>query len=167
MHTIVELLGEAEFWVAVAFVIFVAGMGYIGVHRMLAKALDDRASRIQAELDEARKLKDEAANLLADFKRKRQEAESEAQEIIAGAKGEAERLAVEAKAKIEEFVARRTKMAEIKIAQAEAQAAADVRSAAADAAVAAAEKILAQEAKGELANELISKGIEDVRKRLS
>ena len=167
MHTIVELLGEAEFWVAVAFVIFVAGLGYLGVHRMIAKSLDERAARIKAELDEARKLKDEAAQLLAQYQRKRQEAEGEAQEIIAGAKAEAERLAIEAKAKIEEFVARRTKMAETKIAQAEAQAAADVRAAAADAAVAAAEKILTQETKGELAAELIAKGIEDVRKKLN
>ena len=167
MHTILELLGDAEFWVAVAFVIFVAGMGYLGVHRMIAKSLDERADRIRAELDEARKLKDEAAQLLAHYQHKRQEAEGEAQEIISGAKAEAVRMAAEAKTKIEEFVARRTKMAEVKIAQAEAQAAADVRAAAADAAVAAAEKILAQETKGKLANELISKGIEDVRKKLN
>jgi F-type H+-transporting ATPase subunit b len=167
VHTILELLGDAEFWVAVAFVIFVAGMGYLGVHRMVAKSLDERAGRIKAELDEARKLKDEAAQLLAQYQRKRQEAEGEAQEIIAGAKAEAERLAIEAKAKIEEFVARRTKMAETKIAQAEAQAAADVRAAAADAAVAAAEKILTLQTTGNLANELISRGIEDVRKKLN
>jgi F-type H+-transporting ATPase subunit b len=167
VQTIVKLLGDAEFWVAVAFVIFVAGMGYLGVHRMVAKSLDERAGRIKAELDEARKLKDEAAQLLAQYQRKRQEAESEAQEIIAGAQAEAERLAVEAKAKIEEFIARRTKMAETKIAQAEAQAAADVRSAAADAAVAAAEQILTQETKGSLAAGLIAQGIEDIRKKLN
>ena len=108
-----------------------------------AKSLDDRAARIKAELDEAKKLKEEAAALLADYQRKRGEAEHEAADIIAGAKAEAERLAADAKAKLEEFVARRTKLAETKIAQAEAQAAADVRAAAAEAAVAAAEKILA------------------------
>jgi F-type H+-transporting ATPase subunit b len=162
-----EMLMETETWVALAFFCFVGGLGYIGVHRMLGKSLDERAARIKAELDEARKLKDEAAQLLADYQRKRQEAEGETQEIIAGAKAEAERLAIEAKAKIEEFVARRTKMAETKIAQAEAQAAADVRSAAAEAAVAAAEKILTVEAKGKLADELIAKGIEDVRKKLN
>ena len=167
MHNLIELLGDAEFWVAVAFVLFVGGMGYLGVHKTVAKSLDDRAGRIKAELDEARKLKEEAAQLLADYQRKRQEAEGEAQEIIAGAKAEAERLAIEAKAKIEEFVARRTKMAETKIAQAEAQATADVRSAAAEAAIAAAEKILTQETKGKLAGELIAKGIEDVRKKLN
>lgn len=161
------MLLEAETWVAFAFIIFVSGLGYIGVHRMLTKSLDDRSARIRAELDEARKLKDEAAQLLADYQRKRQEAEGEAQDIIAGAKAEAERLAAEAKTKIEDFVARRTRMAETKIAQAEAQAAADVRSAAAEAAVAAAEKILSAEAKGKLASDLIAKGIEDVRKKLN
>jgi F-type H+-transporting ATPase subunit b len=161
------MLLEAEFWVALGFFVFLGLMGYLGVHRMLAKSLDDRAARIKAELDEARKLKDEAAALLADYQRKRQEAESEAQEIIDGAKAEAERLADEAKSKVEDFVARRTQMAETKIAQAEAQAAAEVRAAAADAAVAAAEKILSQETKGKLAAELIAKGIEDVRKKLN
>jgi F-type H+-transporting ATPase subunit b len=167
VHTIVELLGDAEFWVAVAFVIFVAGLGYLGVHRMIAKSLDERAARIKADLDEARKLKDEAAELLAEYQRKRQAAEGEAQDIISGAKAEAERMAAEAKTRIEDFVARRTKMAETKIAQAEAQAAADVRSAAAEAAVAAAEKILSAETKGKLAGELIAKGIDDVRKKLN
>jgi F-type H+-transporting ATPase subunit b len=158
---------ETETWVALAFVLFVAGLGYIGVHRMLGKSLDERAVRIKAELDEARKLRDDAAHLLADYQRKRGEAEHEAQAIIAGAKAEAERLAAEAKAKVEDFVTRRTKMAEVEIAQAEAQAAADVRAAAADAAVAAAERILAQQTKGPLAGELIAKGIEDIRKKLN
>src|SRR5665213_1338132 len=162
-----ELFLDAETWVALAFILFLASLGYIGVHKMLAKSLDERASRIKAELDEARKLREEAAQLLADYQRKRREAEGEAQEIVAGAKAEAERLAVEAKAKIEEFVARRTKMAETKIAQAEAQATADVRSAAAEAAIAAAAKVLSEETKGRLAGELIAKGIDDVRKKLN
>jgi F-type H+-transporting ATPase subunit b len=162
-----EFLFDAETWVALAFLVFLAGLGYIGVHKMIGKSLDERSARIKAELDEARRLKDEAAQLLADYRRKRDQAEGEAQEIVAGAKAEAERLAVEAKAKIEDFVARRTKMAETKIAQAEAQALADVRGAAAEAAVAAAEKILTQETKGKLAAELIAKGIDDVRKKLN
>jgi len=161
------MLLEAEFWVALGFFVFIGLLGYLGIHRMVAKSLDERAGRIKAELDEARKLKDDAAQLLADYRRKRGEAESEAQEIIAGAKAEAERLAAEAKVKVEEFVARRTKMAETKIAQAEAQAAADVRSAAAEAAVAAAAKVLTQEAKGKLASELLAKGIDDIRKMLN
>lgn len=158
---------EAEFWVALGFFAFIGLLAYLGVHRMIVRTLDDRAARIRTELDEARKLKDEAAALLADYQRKRHEAETEAQDIIAGAKAEADRLAIEAKEKVEEFVARRTQMAEMKIAQAESQAAAEVRGAAAEAAVAAAEKILAQETKGKLAADLIAKGIEDVRKKLN
>lgn len=158
---------EAEFWVAIGFLVFLGLMGWVGVHRTIGKSLDDRAVRIKAELEEARRLRNEAAALLAEYQRKRQDAEGEAQEIVSGAKAEAERLAVDAKARIEEFVARRTKIAETKIAQAEAQAAADVRAAAAEAAVAAAEKILRQETKGELAGRLIARGIEDVGKKLN
>src|SRR5215471_6829513 len=162
-----EFLQDPETWVAIAFVLFVGVLGYLGVHKMMMKSLDNRSARIQAELDEARKLKDEAAELLAEYQRKRQAAESEAEDIIAGAKAEAERLAEEAKSKIEDFVTRHTAMAETKIAQAEAQATADVRSAAAEAAVAVAEKILAAETKGRLAADLIAKGIEDIRKKLN
>jgi F-type H+-transporting ATPase subunit b len=162
-----ELLRDPETWVAIAFVIFLGVLAYLGVHKMIMKSLDDRAERIKAELDEARRLKDEAAELLAEYQRKRQAAEAEAQDIIEGAKAEADRLATEAKGRIEDFVVRRTALAETKIAQAEAQATADVRSAAADAAIAAAEKILSAETKGKLAAELIAKGIDDVRKKLN
>lgn len=162
-----ELLQDPEIWVAIAFAIFVGGLAYLGTHKMVVKSLDERSGRIQAELDEARKLKDEAAQLLAEYQHKAHSAETEAEEIIAGAKAEAERLATEAKTRIEDFVARRTAMAETKIAQAEAQAAADVRSAAAEAAAAAAEKILSVESKGKLAADLIAKGIEEVRKKLN
>ena len=103
-----EMIKEPEFWVAVAFVLFIGVIVYVGGHKKIIETLDHRSARIKAELDEARKLKDEAAALLAEYQRKRQQAESEAQAILAGAKAEAERLAVEAKSKIEEFVARRT-----------------------------------------------------------
>ena len=160
------MLAEAEFWVAVAFVIFVGVLVYYGVHNLILNALDQRSGRIRAELDEARRLKDEAAALLAEYRRKQQTAEREAAEIVAGAKAEAERLAAEAKARMDDFVARRTKMAETKIAQAEAQALADVR-AAADAAVAAAEKILTQTVKGSVADDLLTKGIAELKSKLN
>jgi len=162
-----EIFLEAEVWVAFAFIIFLGLLGYIGAYRSIAKALDDRTARIKAELDDARRLKDEAAQVLAEYQKKRGEAEREAEGIISGARAEAERLAAEAKTRMEEFVTRRTKMAETKIAQAEAQAAADVRSSAAEAAVAAATTVLAQETRGKAAADLIAKGIEDVRKKLN
>jgi F-type H+-transporting ATPase subunit b len=158
---------EAEAWVAVAFVLFLGLLVYMGAHRRVITAIDDRQTRIKAELDEAVRLRQEAQAVLAEFERKGRDAENEAAAIIAGAKAEAERLAVEAKAKMEDFVVRRTKMAEAKIAQAEAQALADVRAAAADTAVAAAEKILAAAAKGKVAEDLLAKGIEDVRNKFN
>jgi len=75
--------------------------------------------------------------------------------------------AADAKVKVEEFVARRTKMAENKIAQAEVQALADVRAAAAEAAVAAAEKILADTTKGKVGEDLIAQGIRDLKSKLN
>jgi len=162
-----EALQETEIWVALAFLLFIGLLIYLGVHNKITVALDQRQARIKGELDEARRLKEEAAALLAELQRKGREAEGEAAAIIASAKAEAERLAAEAKTRMEDFVARRTKMAETKITQAEAQALADVRAAAADAAVAAAEKILAAAAKGKVAEDLLAQGIEDVRKKFN
>jgi F-type H+-transporting ATPase subunit b len=161
------MFAEPEFWVAVAFVIFVGILVYVGVPKMLLGALDDRAKRVQAELDEARRLKEEAQKLLAEYKAKQRQADEEAVAIIEGAKAEAERIAAESKTKMEEFVARRTKMAETKIAQAEAQAIADVRAAAAEAAVTAAEKILTESVKGKVADDLLTRGIGDVKTKLN
>jgi F-type H+-transporting ATPase subunit b len=158
---------EAETWVAIAFLIFVGILIYAGVPKLLIGALDNRAKRVQAELDEARRLKEEAQKLLAEYQGKQKQAETEAAGIIAGAKSEAERIAAESKTKMEEFVARRTKMAETKIAQAEAQAVADVRAAAAEAAVTAAEKILTESVKGKVADDLLSRGIGDVKTKLN
>jgi F-type H+-transporting ATPase subunit b len=158
---------NAEFWVAVAFVLFVALAFYMGIHRTIIDALDQRTARIKAELDEAVRLKEEAQKLVAEYQRRHQEAEREAEAIIDSARIEAERVAAEAKAKMEDLVVRRTKMAESKIAQAEAQALADVRAAAAEAAVAAAERILAETAKGKVAEDLIGQGIRDLKAKLN
>jgi F-type H+-transporting ATPase subunit b len=161
------MFAEPEFWVAVGFVILMIVFAYVGVHRTVLTALDHRRDRIKSELDEASRLKDEAAKLLADYKARGATAEREAQDIVAAAKAEAERIAAEAKAKMEDFVVRRTKTAESKIALAEAQAIADVRSAAADAAVAAASSILTQSVKGSVADDLLAKGIAEVRQKLN
>lgn len=159
-------LYEAEFWVAIAFVIFIALLWRVGAHRSLVGALDDRSKRIAAELEEARRLREEAQALLEEYRRKAKEAESEAAAILDLAKSEAAEIAAEAKKRMEEFVTRRTKMAEGKIAQAETQALADVRAAAADAAVRAAEKILADTVKGKTAEGLLETAIRDVKARL-
>ena len=158
---------EPETWVAIAFVILMALFAYLGVHRTVLTALDHRAERIKAELDEARRLKEDAAKLLAEYKTRRSSAEREAGEIIANARAEAERIASETKAKMEDFVARRTKSAESKIALAEAQALADVRAAAADAAVQAAATVLSQTVKGSVGEDLVAKGIAEVSRKLN
>jgi len=161
------MLHEAEFWVAVGFVLFIGLLIYFGTPKRIVAALDQRAGRIKAELDEALNLRREAEGLLAEYKRKRADADREAEAIIAGANAEAERVAAEAKTRMEEFIARRTALAQTKIAQAEAQALADVRAAAAEAAVTAAEKILAQSAKGKVADGLLEQGIRDVKAKLN
>ena len=161
------MLLEAEFWVALGFFLFVGVLVYFGIPQKMLAALDSRGARIKAELDDARRLRDEAEALLAEYKRKRQAAEGEADAIIASARAEAERVAAEAKARMEDFVARRSQVAEAKIAQAETQAVADVRAAAAEAAVAAAEKILSQSAKGEVADRLLADGIRDIKAKLN
>ena len=160
-------MGSVEFWVLVAFVLFFAIVFYVGAPAKILKALDDRSRRIKAELDEARALREEAAQVLADYKRKIAEAEQEAQAIVASAKKDAEAYAVDAQAKAKEFVARRTRAAEQKIALAESQAVAEVRAAAADAAVAAAERVLGAQARNGLGDDLFDKGLSEVRTKLN
>ncbi len=160
------MLMTAEFWVLASFIIFVAVLGYYGVHKTILNALDVRAKKISDDLDEARALREEAQKVLADYEKKRREAEGEARDIVAAAKAEAERLAEEAKQKSEDFVARRTKMAEAKIAQAESQAIAEVRAIAADAAVKAAGEVMKAAAKGKKGEELVVKGLKEVRTKL-
>jgi F-type H+-transporting ATPase subunit b len=162
-----EMLAEPEFWVAVAFVILMGVFAYVGVHRTVLKTLDHRSERIRAELDDARRIKEEAAKLLAEYKARHASAEREAQDIVASARAEAERIAAEARTKMEDFVVRRTKTAESKIALAEAQALADVRAAAANAAVTAASTIMSQSVKGGVADDLLAKGIAEVRAKLN
>src|ERR1700746_681748 len=98
------MFAEPEFWVAVSFVILMGVFAYFGVHRTVLKALDHRSERIKAELDDARRLKEEAAKLLAEYKARRVRAEQEAAEIISSAKADAERIAAETKARMEDFV---------------------------------------------------------------
>jgi F-type H+-transporting ATPase subunit b len=161
------MLLEAEFWVLVSFVIFLAIVWKVGGGKALIDGIDSRAERIRAELAEAAKLREEAQALLASFERRRGEAEREAEEIVSAARDEAERLARETQEKMAEFVRRRTAAAETKIAQAEAQAAAAVRSAAVEAAVRASERVLRNDLSGPAADDLVVKSLSDVKRKLS
>ena len=161
-----ELVSDSSFITALSFTGFIALLLYFGVWGRLTKALDDRAEGIKTELEEARKLREEAQALLAQYQRKQRDAEEEAQEIVSQARHEAERLAAETKQKLDEQVARRTALAEQKIAMAEAQAAKEVRDAATEVAVAAAAKVLAETSDDARQDALINQSLDQVRQRL-
>jgi F-type H+-transporting ATPase subunit b len=138
-----EFLQDAHVWEAIGLIIFLAALVYLKVPGMALAALDSRATKIQAQLDEATKLREEAERLLAEIKTQREASEHQAASIIALAQEEAVRLGEEAKVKLEEQIKRRGQMAERRIALAETQAAAEVKAAAADLAAQAAEAVLA------------------------
>jgi F-type H+-transporting ATPase subunit b len=156
----------AEFVVGLAFLIFWGILFYYGVPKRLLGSLDGRGKRIADELGEAKRLRTEAEALLKEFEAKRAAAEREAAEIVSNARDEAERLASETQTKMAEFVKRRTATAEAKIAQAEAQASAEVRAAAIDAAIKASEHVLRGELSGAAAEAMVTKNLGDVRAKL-
>jgi F-type H+-transporting ATPase subunit b len=157
---------SAEFWVGVAFVIFWGILFYYGVPKRLLGSLDTRGQRIADELAEAKRLRTDAEALLKEYESKRAAAEREAAEIVANARDEAERLAADTQTKMADFVRRRTAAAEATIAQAEAQASAEVRAAAIDAAVKASERVLRGELSGAAAEQMVAKSLGDVRAKL-
>ncbi|MBL8582302.1 MAG: F0F1 ATP synthase subunit B [Rhizobiaceae bacterium] len=158
---------DATFWAFVSLVIFLAGIVYLKVPGMLSKSLDERAERIRSELDEARRLREEAQQLLAEYQRKRKEAEKEAGDLLAAAKKEASLLVEEARQKTEEYVSRRAALAEQKIGQAEREAVHEVRSRAVDIAVEAARGLLAVEAEARAGADFFKKSLEEVRAKLN
>jgi F-type H+-transporting ATPase subunit b len=160
------MLAEAETWVAVAFILFVALLIYLKAPSKLTAMLDERSVRIAKELAEARKLREEAQALLAEYQGKRTEAEKTAVQIIEQAKKEAEAYAIEARRKLTETIARRTAQAEQKIAQAESQAVKDVRTTVTDLAIAAATELLGTAVKGQKGEPLIDQSISAVKSRL-
>lgn len=157
----------ATVWATIALVIFIALCIYLKVPGMVSGALDKRAERIRNELEEAKRLREEAQALLAEYQKKRKEAEQEAAEIVEIAKREAVALADEAKRKTEDYVARRTSMAEQKIAQAERDAVSEVRARAVDLAVEAARKVLGDKTDSKADADLFKKSVEEVKARLN
>jgi F-type H+-transporting ATPase subunit b len=137
-----EFIHEAEFWVLVAAVIFVVVL-FRPISRALTGGLDARAARIRGELDEARRLREEAEQLVAEYRAKEREAAAEAETIVSHAKQEAERIAAQSARDLEQALKRRQELAEERIAQAEAKALAEVRTAAVDIAIAAARDVIA------------------------
>lgn len=155
------------FWVLIAFLAFVGLLIYYRVPTSVGKLLDDRADVIRKELDEARRLREDAQSLLADYQRKAREADAEAHTIIEQAKREAELLAADARKALAESLERRSKIAEEKIARAEALALSEVRATAVETALAAAQEILKTRAGGATGDKLISQSITDLRGKLN
>jgi len=160
-------LSTPEFWVAVSFVGFVLLIMYFKVPGKMGALLDDRADKIRNELDEARRLREEAQAMLAEFERKQRDAQKEAESIITLAKQEAEALAKETREKLKESLERRGKIAEEKIARAEEQALSEVRSVAVNVAIAAAEQIIESKMTPAASKKLVDQSIKDLKTKLN
>jgi F-type H+-transporting ATPase subunit b len=161
----VELFHEADFWEAIAFIIAI-GFALKPVGRAITGGLDRRGERIRAELEEARRLRDEAQELLASYQRKQREAEREAEGLIAHAREEAERVARRAAADLEAQLARRRQQAMDRIGQAEADAVRQVRAAAVELALKATRKLITQKIDEDRQAKLVDDAIEEIGKRL-
>jgi len=160
------MLESPEFWVAVGFVIFVAGV-YKPISRGITGALDARAARIKATLDEAAKLREDAQHILAEYQRKQRNAVKEAEDIVAAAATRAEQMAKDSAAQLAATLAQREKLALEKIAMAEADALKQVREAAVDVAIAATRKLIAERVDAARANQMIDAAIAELPKRLN
>ncbi|MDL2202895.1 F0F1 ATP synthase subunit B [Brucella intermedia] len=158
---------DATFWALIGLIIFLAILAYLKVPGVVGRSLDERADRIKNELEEARTLREEAQQLLAEYHRKRKEAEKEASDIVASAEREAKALLEDAKRATEEYVARRNKLAEQKIATAEVDAINAVRASAVDLAVAAAGKIVAEKVDAKVAGNLFKDALSQVKTNLN
>ncbi|MGA0602379.1 ATP F0F1 synthase subunit B [Caulobacter sp. KR2-114] len=165
MDFLKDLVQDAEFWVGVAFLVFIGLLVYLKVPGALAGVLDSRGQKIQAQLDEANQLREEAQRLLAEIKTQREAAEKTAAAMIDAAKEDAKLLLSEAKAKLQDDIKRRREMAERKIANAEAQAAAEVKAAAAELASATAEAVLTARIAGATSDPLIDQGLAGLQAR--
>lgn len=161
-----NLVGDSNFWAAVAFILFILLLVRVKVPQAIMNALDKKQKEIGNELEDAKRLREEAQALLAEYERKRKDAELEAEEIVQAAKADAERLTDEANAQLKSLIERRTAAVEAKISQAEARAVAKVRSQSAEVAVQAARTIL-QTISPEKKASLVSNAIEDVHKQLN
>ena len=159
-------LKNTDFIVLIAFLVFVAFLVYMKVPGMLMGMLDKRADGIRAELDEARKLREDAQAVLASYERKSREAEEQAKRIVETARRDAEEAAEQAKVDLRASVERRIKGAEDRIASAEAAAVKAVRDRAIQVATAAAAEVIGERMDGGRRDQLIDQSIETVSAKL-
>lgn len=159
-------LANPELWVGVGLLVFLGILVMAGAFKTAAGALDAKANKISADLDEAARIRAEAEALLADIKRQSAEAEAQSKALLEAAQEQAQRLAADAKVKLEEDLALRTRLAERRIATAEAEAAAQVRAAAIDLAARATEDVLAQQLAAAKSDPLVDKAIAQIAGKL-
>ncbi len=153
--------------ILVGFLLFIALLFYFKVPAMIAGMLDARANRIREQLEEARQAREEAQSLVANFERKHQDVQREADEIVSRAKAEANAAAEQAQKDLQESIARKLKAAEERIAQAEASATREVRNASAAAAIAAAREAIGGGLSDSSAGTMIDDGIANIGSRLN
>lgn len=146
----------------VALLLFFGLLVYMKVPQQITGALDSKSAEIAKELNEARKLREDAEKLLAEYEAKRAAAEQEAIAIVAAAKEQAAAVAEETRRSMTAAMERREQQAVDGIAQAEAKATADVRAAAADAALAAAEKLIRERMNDANQSALVAKGVSEM-----
>ncbi|SPF77476.1 F0F1 ATP synthase subunit B [Pseudoprimorskyibacter insulae] len=159
-------LKNTNFIVLLAFLLFIAVLVYFKVPSMLGKMLDKRADDIRSELDEARKLREDAQSLLASYERKQAEVKDQAARIVEHAKTEAGLAAQQAKADMEASIVRRLAAAQDQIASAEAAAIKEVRDRAVVVAVQAAREVIAKQTTAQSASKLIDDSIAVVGAKL-
>ena len=161
-----EILKEAELWVGIGLVLFFLILVVLRVPAMAAKQLDDRSGKIRDALADAERLRDEAKIVLQDLTRRRAELEGQAAIMLSEAHAEAKRLEADARVKLEAQVARRTQLADRRIALAESQAAAEVKAAAAELAASTAERVLAARTATMTSDPSIDRAVIDLGSRL-
>lgn len=160
-------LKNTDFIVLISFLCFVGVIVYFKVPQAIGRLLDNRAAGIRNDLDEARKLREEAQEIYASYERRQREVAGQAEQIVANARREAEAQAAKAKDDLKTSIERRLKGAEEQIASAEGDAVRAVRDRAVQTAVAAASELLAAQVKAGDRSAGIDDAIEDVARRLN
>jgi F-type H+-transporting ATPase subunit b len=155
-----------EIWLLIALAILIAAV-WKPVSRAIFGALDGHAGKVRAELDEAKRLREEAQSLLAEHKRQLAAGQDHARSISEHARREAERHAERHRAELEASLARRTEQALGRIAQEEARAVQDVRNQAATLAIRTTRRLLADQVDSDHAQVLVDRAIEEVGRKLS
>jgi|DEB0MinimDraft_10_1074344.scaffolds.fasta_scaffold82913_2 F-type H+-transporting ATPase subunit b len=160
------MFSDPSFWVGLAFVLVI---GFLAkpIMRGVGASLDSRADKIRDQIEEARKLREDAQSLLAEYQRKQRDALSEAEAIVAQAKEEAKRMKAQAEKDLEHSIERRRAQALDRIAQSEAQALASVRNTAVDVAIAATEKLISEKLGADQQAGLVDQSIKDLGSRLN